>query len=201
MSLIAQISGGVSRCGDVRGQDDSTLSAHASCRRQVWNRLGDTCRNCRSARNGMYARARSTARPSCILLRPSASRSCDKSNPERRHTTSTSRSSAASLRTPSAELEDLPSKVRLTEVRHVHTDDAPRRRTEPPTGRRARNPEIPGDGRVPGVVDQIPKPVVIAPLRAGRGRHGDDHRPSDHTAQLRREASGFHRCESDRSPP
>ena len=94
-----QISGGVNRCGDVRGQDDSSLSVHASCRRQAWNRLGDTCRNCRSARNAMYWRARSTARTSCILWRPSGSGSCDRSNPERRHTTRTSRSSAASLRT------------------------------------------------------------------------------------------------------
>jgi len=31
---------------------------------------------------------------------------------------------------------------------------------EPPTGGRARNPEIGGDGHVPGALDEIPKPVV-----------------------------------------
>ena len=55
---------------------------------------------------------------------------------------------------------------------------------EPPTGRRARDPESRGDGHVPGALDEIPKPVVVALLRAGRVRHGDDHRPFPHAAQL-----------------
>ena len=37
---------------------------------------------------------------------------------------------------------------------------------------------------VPGALDEIPKPVVVALLRAGRGRHGNDHRPFPHAAQL-----------------
>src|SRR5467141_1919713 len=51
-----------------------------------------------------------------------------------------------------------------------------------PTGRRARDPEIRGDGHVPGAVDELPKPVVVALLRAPRGCHGDDHRPFAHEA-------------------
>ena len=46
---------------------------------------------------------------------------------------------------------------------------------EPPTGRRARDPEIRSDGHVPGTVDEIPKPMVVALLLVSRGRHGDDH--------------------------
>src|SRR5262249_12371107 len=41
---------------------------------------------------------------------------------------------------------------------------------EPATGRRARNPDIRGDGHVPGAADEIPKPMVVALLRAHR--HG-----------------------------
>ena len=37
---------------------------------------------------------------------------------------------------------------------------------EPPTGRRARNPEVRGDGRVPRALHEIPKPVVVALLKA-----------------------------------
>ena len=55
---------------------------------------------------------------------------------------------------------------------------------EPPTGRRARDSEIRGDGHVLGALDEIPKPVVVALLRAGRSRHGNDHRPFPHAAQL-----------------
>jgi hypothetical protein len=52
MAWIARTSGGVSRDGDVRGQDDGSSSAHACCRRrQAWNRLGDTRRNRKRVRN------------------------------------------------------------------------------------------------------------------------------------------------------
>jgi hypothetical protein len=37
---------------------------------------------------------------------------------------------------------------------------------------------------IPGALDEIPKPVVVALLRAPRGRHGDDHRPFARAAQL-----------------
>jgi len=52
------------------------------------------------------------------------------------------------------------------------------------TERAGRDPEIGGDGHVPGALDEIPKPVVVALLRAGRSRHGNDHRPFPHAAQL-----------------
>ena len=71
MAWIARISGGVSRDGDVRGQEEWSSSEHALCRRlQAWNRLGDTRRNRKRARNGTKARARTTtvgAAPSYLL--------------------------------------------------------------------------------------------------------------------------------------
>src|SRR5713101_5827629 len=43
-----------------------------------------------------------------------------------------------------------------------------------PFGRRARDAEVRGDGHVPGALDEIPKSVDGALLRAGLGRHGHD---------------------------
>jgi hypothetical protein len=54
---------------------------------------------------------------------------------------------------------------------------------QPATRRRARDSEVRGDGHVPGSLDKISKAVVVA-LRAGRSRHGNDHRPFPHAAQL-----------------
>ena len=54
---------------------------------------------------------------------------------------------------------------------YVQTDHDRRWRTEPSTGRRARNPESRGDGQVPGALDELPEPMVIAALGAERGRH------------------------------
>ena len=71
----------------------------------------------------------------------------------------------------SPQLQDLLSEFRLREVRHIQTDHDRRRRAEPPTRRRARDAEIRGDGHVAGALDEIPQPMVIALLRAGRGRH------------------------------
>ncbi len=51
-----------------------------------------------------------------------------------------------------------------------------------PFGRRARDAEVRGDGHVPGALDEIPKSVVVALLRAGL-RHGHDHRPFPDAAQ------------------
>ena len=58
-------------------------------------------------------------------------------------------------------------------------------RQDPPTGRRARDAEIRGDGHVPGTLDETPKPVVVAALRASRGRHGADHLALPYATQLR----------------
>ncbi len=63
------------------------------------------------------------------------------------------------------------------------------RRAKPPTRRRARDSEAGGDGHVLGALDEIPKPVIV-PLRAGRGRHGHDHRPFAHAAQLIEDIAG-----------
>ncbi|HUF64984.1 MAG TPA: hypothetical protein VMM17_03325 [Gemmatimonadaceae bacterium] len=38
-----------------------------------------------------------------------------------------------------------------------------------------RSREVRGDGHVPGASNEITKAVVVALLRAGRGRHGHDH--------------------------
>ena len=91
----------------------------------------------------------------------------------------------------SPELEDLLSKFRLGEVRHIQTDHDRRRDAEPPTGRRAGHSESGGDGHVPGPLDEIPKPVVVALLRAGRVGHGNDDRPFRHTAQLFKDSGEY----------
>ena len=52
---------------------------------------------------------------------------------------------------------------------------------EPPTGGRVRDPEVRSDGHVSGALDEIPKPVVVALLKAS---HADEHRPFAHAAQL-----------------
>jgi hypothetical protein len=43
---------------------------------------------------------------------------------------------------------------------------APETASAQPQSRRARNPEIRGDGHVAGLVDEIPQPVVVVLLRA-----------------------------------
>lgn len=98
MSSIARTSADVNRYGDMRGREDWSLSAHALCRRrQTWNRLGDIRRNLRTARNGKYSRARSTAHRIPSLARPSGRRPTLRLNPEVRSRASTSRSNAASF--------------------------------------------------------------------------------------------------------
>jgi hypothetical protein len=89
-----------------------------------------------------------------------------------------------------AELPDLLPEFRLSEVRQFQSDHDPGRRAEPSTRRRARDPEIGGDGQVPGASDEIPEPVIVALLRAGRGRHPDDGRPIADTAQLLQDDAG-----------
>ena len=57
-------------------------------------------------------------------------------------------------------------------------------------GPSSEGPEIRGDGQVPGALDEIEKPVVIALLKAPRGRHGDDHPPFAYAAQLLENIAG-----------
>ena len=50
-----------------------------------------------------------------------------------------------------------------------------------------------GDGQVPGALDRIPEPMVIALLRAGLGRDTDDRRPFGEPTQLLKEDAGVRR--------
>ena len=84
----------------------------------------------------------------------------------------------------SPERQNLVLEFPLAQVGHVEADHALGRPAEPPPGRRARDAEIGRECHVPGAVDEILEPVVIAPLRAGPGRHRDDHRPLAHAVQL-----------------
>ena len=77
----------------------------------------------------------------------------------------------------SLELQDFLLEFRRPQVCHVQAHHGLRCLAEPPTGGRARDSEVRGNGHVPGPLDEMPKPVVLALLRAPRGRHGDDHRP------------------------
>ena len=90
----------------------------------------------------------------------------------------------------SPELQDFLPEFRFLQVRHVQAHHDLRCLVEPPTGRRARDSEIRGDSHVPGALDEIPKPVVVALLKAPRGRHGDDHRPFAHAPQLLEDIAG-----------
>ena len=78
----------------------------------------------------------------------------------------------ADLLHASAKHQDFLLEVRRTQVRHVQADDDVRCFGEPPSGRRARDAEIRGDGHVAGTVNEILKPVVVASLMASRRRHG-----------------------------
>jgi hypothetical protein len=87
----------------------------------------------------------------------------------------------------SPEFHDFLPGFRCLQVRHIQAHHALRCLAEPPTGRRARNPEVRGDGRVPLALHEIPKPVVVALLKAS---HADDHRPFAHAAQLLEDIAG-----------
>ena len=82
----------------------------------------------------------------------------------------------------------------LRELRQVQADDDSWRRAEPPTRRRAVDPEVGGDGQVPCASDEIPEPMVIALLRARRGRYpADDDGPIADAAQRLQEDAGGRR--------
>jgi hypothetical protein len=157
MSLIARTSRGVRRYGatcpdrTTDGQAHTRTAAAAS----AWKRLGDNRRNRRSARNGTNSRARSTARRILILARASARRSCVNLNPELRSRARASRRSAVNFLTRRRSSRGFLLEFRCLQVRHVQAYRDPRCLAEPATRRRTRNPEICGDGQVPGAVDEI----------------------------------------------
>jgi hypothetical protein len=127
--------------------------AHRRAAAVARNRLGDNRRNRSSARNRTNWRARSAARRILILRRPSGRRSCVNVNPELRSRASVSRSSAVSFFTRRRSSRT----SCWSSGRHVQADHHLRCLAEPPTGRRARDPEIRGGGQVPGALDEIPK--------------------------------------------
>jgi hypothetical protein len=137
---MTRTSAGVSRCGNIRGQDDWSSRAHVSCRCQAWNRLGDSRRIRRSARSGMHVRACSTARRICRLAPPSGSRCRDKVNPEARWTASTRAKQRRELLDASPEHEDLMPEFRVRAGGHVKTDDDRGRPAEPSACRRTGTP-------------------------------------------------------------
>jgi hypothetical protein len=162
------------------------------CRwRHACSRPGDRPRNRRTPREGRHPRARSTARKIRRLAGPSGS-SPESLNPEACSSASANRSSAASFSTRRRSFRISCRSSGSVRVRQFQSDHDPGRRAEPSTRRRARDPEIGGDGQVPGASDEIPEPVVIALLRAGRGRHPDDGRPIADTAQLLQDDAGRH---------
>ena len=68
----------------------------------------------------------------------------------------------------SSELQDFVLEFRRPQVRHVQAHHDLRCLAESPTGRRARDSEVRGNGHVSCALDEIPKPVVVALLRAPR---------------------------------
>ena len=96
----------------------------------------------------------------------------------------TSCSERRELLDASPELQNLPLEFHLAQVCHVEADHDLGRHAEPSAGGRARDTQIGRDGHVPGAVDEIPEPVIVALLQAGRGPHRDNLRPFPRTAQL-----------------
>jgi hypothetical protein len=80
--------------------------------------------------------------------------------------------------------QDFLLEFRRSQVRHVEANDDVWRFVELPTRGRARDSEIRGDTYVARASDEIPKPVVVAPLRSGRTRHAHDHLPFADAVQL-----------------
>jgi hypothetical protein len=184
MSWIARTSGGVSRDGEVRGQDDWSSSAHACCRRrQVWNR---TRRHPQEPQEGpqRYTRAGTIHRaqdPDLVAsVRQALFGEAKLGGSEQgQHQPKEHRE----LLDASTQLQDLLSELRLREVRPIQTDHDRRRDAQPPTRRRARDAEVRGDGHISSALDVMPKAMVVALLRTACGRHGPDHRPFPHAAQ------------------
>jgi hypothetical protein len=98
----------------------------------------------------------------------------------------------------SPEFQDFLLEFRCPQVRHVQAYHDLRSLAESPAGRRTRDPEIRGEGHVPGALDEIPKPVVVALLKPPRGRHGDDHPAFAYAAQLLKDIAAVRRRETVR---
>jgi hypothetical protein len=90
----------------------------------------------------------------------------------------------------SSELQNFLLELHCLQIRDVEADHDRLSVGEPTAGGGARDPEIRGDGHVPGALDEILKPVIVAPLMASRARHADDHRPFAHAAQVLEDSAG-----------
>ena len=140
---MTRTSAGVSRCGDIRGQDDWSSSAHVSCRCQAWNRLGDSLRipqerPQRNARAGLIDGAQDLPLGAAVwqpLPRQGESGgSVDgKHEPKQRR----------ELLDASPEHADLMPEFRVRAGGYVKTDDDRGRPAEPPACRRTGDTEIP----------------------------------------------------------
>jgi hypothetical protein len=120
-------------------------------------------------------------------------------NPEVRSRASASRSNALNFRTRRRSFKDVLSELRFSDVRSLQSDHDRRHRAKPSTRRRARDSEVGGDGHVPGALDELPKPMVVALLRAGRGRHANDHSPFHDAAQSLKDPRAVRRRDDNSS--
>ena len=114
------------------------------------------------------------------MARPSGRRRCVNVNSEVRSRARASRSSAVSFFTRRRSFRISCWSSGALRSRHLEAHRDLRGLVEPPTCRRARHPEVGGDGHIPGALDKISQPVVVALLRVDRGRHADNHRPFAH---------------------
>src|SRR5262245_34744545 len=87
----------------------------------------------------------------------------------------------------SPELQDFLLELQCLQIRDVETHHGRLSVADPTTRRGAWDPEIRRDGHVAGVLDEIPKPVIVAALTASRGRHMDDHRLVAYAAQVQKD--------------
>jgi hypothetical protein len=189
MSWITRISDGVSRCGDVRGQRlvvEYTLGVPPLPCVEPTRRQPEEPQEGpqRDAGAGLIDGPQDpqfvgTLGQSLACQPEARDAQQDESEPEQR------REFLDAL----SEFEDLLAEFPLGQVRHSQTDHHGRRGAEPPPRRRPRNAEISGDGEIPGALDELAQPMVVALLRTGRG-HGTDHRLLGHRRSTSRRRMG-----------
>ncbi len=177
MSWATRISDGVSRCGEVRGQDDWSSRTDRVCGRcQAWNRLGDSRSSRRRARTGnASAGLIDGMQDSQLVPTLGQSLACqgeagdaqpDESEPEQCRELPDALSEVFGISCGSS------SSVRFATSRLTVTLGA-----VPPPRRRPRNAEISGGGQVSGALNELAYSVVVAFLRTAQD-HATNHRLS-----------------------
>src|SRR5262249_18093880 len=83
----------------------------------------------------------------------------------------------------SPERQDFSLEFRCRPVRRVNADDDARCRAEPAPGPSSAGRQASRDGHVPSDMDEIPKAVIVALLKAARCGHAADHRSSANPTQ------------------